>query len=219
MIRFIGTIVAGILGAVIVHVVTILLLPVYAGPPAWVEELAGSGEGMKVMPPALPGQEALPMADPAMAYATCVFDLSGGPVRLTALLPDDFWSLSVLDRDGRILYSLNDRSAGRSPVDLLLVRSIDLPALRSEPPEPIDQAAVIDLPVDRGLVLMRAFVSGPSARPLVEAALAGARCTSLDDAVSGDQEAPSVSEPPPDQAEDGLVEVVPRGRLSPATPR
>jgi uncharacterized membrane protein len=94
-------------------------------------------------------------------------------------MPDRYWSLSVYDRKGRNLFSLNDRSAGRPDLDLVIIERQELETLGDEALEATDPAIIVDLPIDTGFVLFRAFVPGESARMEAEAALAGIACASL----------------------------------------
>jgi uncharacterized membrane protein len=44
--------------------------------------------------------------------ALCKYDLGHGSVRLTAVMPDSYWTLSIYGHDGRQFYSLNDAQSG-----------------------------------------------------------------------------------------------------------
>ncbi len=163
----------GLLLGGIIHIVVILLLPHVATRDAWTV-LGGLGpEGAFYR---LSATAALPDLDPAMAYATCRFTLKDGPIRIRATLPDDFWSLSLFDRQGSNVYSLNDRTAERRDIDLVIATPLQMIRLRENPNPVLDSAIVVELPLEQGFVLIRAFVADPTLAPAVDAALKAASC-------------------------------------------
>jgi uncharacterized membrane protein len=111
-----------------------------------------------------------------MLYSVCRFSLEDGPVRITATLLDDFWSLAVFDRRGRNAYSLNDRSADRAQLDLTVITPVQMAQLRQDPPEALDTSIVIELPIEEGLALIRVFVADETMLPHARAALETADC-------------------------------------------
>ena len=84
-----------------------------------------------VLPQPTAGAEPLASLDPRMVYAVCRFSLGDGPVRIRASLPDDFWSVAIFDRRGRNVYSLNDRSAERTQLDLAILTPVQMAQLRA----------------------------------------------------------------------------------------
>jgi uncharacterized membrane protein len=130
-----------------------------------------------------PGTEPLPYLDPRLAHAACRFSLDDGPIRIKATMPDEFWSLAVFDRRGSNVYSLNDRTAERTDIDLVLATSLQLTKLRENPVEALDQSIVIEIPATRGFVLIRAFVTDSADTNRVNAALKAAQCSAPLDTV------------------------------------
>ena len=168
---------AGLLGAVIVHLVVILLFPAIGSNDVW---SAMDGYGADGQFAVLPQPEAATTdrayLDPMMVHAVCRFDdLGAAPVRVVAALDDVFWSAAVFDRRGRNLFSVNDRSAA-SPLDLLLVGPADLTALQRDAAAVLEQSVVVDLAIDSGLVVLRAFARDPTVLPQLRAMLGGADC-------------------------------------------
>ena len=92
-------------------------------------------------------------------------------------MPDEFWSLAVFDRRGSNVYSLNDRTAERTDIDLVLTTSLQLTKLRENPVEALDQSIVIEIPATRGFVLIRAFVTDSADTNRVNTALKAAQCS------------------------------------------
>lgn len=52
-----------------------------------------------------------PMPDPSFITTACRFDLSGGPQRIRARVPDGFAGLSLHEPGGRVLYAVTDEVA------------------------------------------------------------------------------------------------------------
>ncbi|MCC6734549.1 MAG: hypothetical protein IT534_00310 [Bauldia sp.] len=168
---------AALLGAVIVHLVVILLFPAIGSNDVWSAMDGEDANGrFAVLAQPAPATAERAYLDPMMVHAVCRFDhLDEAPVRIVAVLEDVFWSASVFDRRGRNLFSVNDRTAA-APLDLLLVGPADLSALQREAAAVLEQSVVVDLAIDSGLVVLRAFVADPTMLPALRAMLASADC-------------------------------------------
>ncbi len=167
----------GLLLGGIIHIAVILLIPHFATRDAWtVLGRFGPDGAFHLLPATRSGTAALADLDPAMAHAACRFSLQDGPIRIRATLPDDFWSLAVFDRQGSNVYSLNDRTAERTDIDLVLATPLQMLRLRENPNPVLDNAIVVELPLEQGFVLIRAFVADPTRSPAAIAALEAADC-------------------------------------------
>ena len=170
-------VVGGLMLAGIIHIVTVMMVPHFATNDAWAEmRRFGRADVFHTVPQAEAGAEPLAFLDPRMLYAVCRFSLEDGPVRITASLLDDFWSLAIFDRRGRNAYSLNDRSADRAALDLTVITPVQMAQLRQDPPEALDTSIVIELPIEEGLALIRVFVADETMLPQARAALDTADC-------------------------------------------
>ena len=153
----------GLLLGGIIHVAIVFMVPLFAAKDAWAQMRQFGRDGQfHLLPVPEAGAEPLTSLDPRMIQAVCRFRLSDGPVRVQALLPDEFWSVAIFDRRGRNLYSLNDRAADRSRIDLVILTSVQMAQLRQDPPPSLETAIVLELPIDDGFVLLRAFVPDDS---------------------------------------------------------
>lgn len=167
----------GLVAGAIIHIVVILLVPEYATRDAWTSlGRLGPDGAFHMLPPVEPGRSALPDLDPRMAHAACRFTLADGPIRIRATMPDEFWSLAVFDRRGSNIYSLNDRTAERSDIDLVIATPLQMIALREDPIAALDRAIVVELPLTAGFLLIRAFIPDPTLAPATEGALQAAKC-------------------------------------------
>ncbi|MES2883385.1 MAG: DUF1254 domain-containing protein [Pseudomonadota bacterium] len=103
---------------------------------------------------------------PDLLYTACVFDLSDGPLHVTAPVQDGYVSVSGFGADSSNFFAVNDRSAqsdteGRKHFDLLLTRGGSVSA-------PVG-ARVIVSPSTRGLVLFRSLIPDEAALPKLTA--------------------------------------------------
>lgn len=170
-------ILGGLLLGGIIHVAIVLLVPLYAPNDAWAQMTRfGPDEQFHILPLPEAGAEPLTSLDPRMVQAVCRFNLADGPVRIQADLPDEFWSAAVFDRRGRNIYSLNDRAAERSRLDLAILTPVQMAQLRQDPPASLETAIVLELPIDSGFVLLRAFAPDDSLLPSATRSLRNAAC-------------------------------------------
>ncbi len=99
---------------------------------------------------------------PDLLYTACVFDLSQGPLHITAPVQDGYVSVSGFSADSSNFFAVNDRNTpvaadGRKRFDLLLTRDVSVTA-----PE---GTRVIVSPSTRGLVLFRSLIPDEAALP------------------------------------------------------
>jgi uncharacterized membrane protein len=169
--------IGGLLLAGIIHIAVIFAVPLFATHDAWAEMRRFGRDGQfHIIPIAEAGNEPLPDLDPHFLHAVCRFSLDKGPVRVRASLPDDFWSVAVFDRRGRNIYNLNDRSASAPRLDVVVVTPVQMAQLRQDPPESLETAIVVEEPIERGFVVLRAFVADDSLVDTAIAALSTADC-------------------------------------------
>lgn len=89
---------------------------------------------------------------PDLVYSMCVFDLSEGPLALSAPVPaDTYWSLSAFDDNTNNFFVVNDRQISTDHVEFVLARDgYQAPTLGGAP--------VILSPSDTGVVLFRTLI-------------------------------------------------------------
>ncbi|HVY20449.1 MAG TPA: DUF1254 domain-containing protein [Bauldia sp.] len=177
MIRTILFALGGLIVAGMIHLTIVFLIPSLAGKDAWAQMARfGPDRQFHTIAQSQAGAEAVPDLDPRMMQAVCRFSLADGPVRITADLPDEFWSVAVFDRRGRNVYSLNDRAAERAHLDLVILTPVQMAQTRQNPPASLESAITLEQALDVGFVLIRAFVPDDSMLPAVTRSLAGANC-------------------------------------------
>ncbi|MEP1206712.1 MAG: DUF1254 domain-containing protein [Rhizobiaceae bacterium] len=161
----------------IVHILIILLIPNYAAKDAWtkLEKVAGLWEFSVV---AQPGgrNDTLPLVDPAFGTAACRYDLSDAPALVSAEGQLPFWSIAIFDRQGRNIYSFNDRTAVERQLSLLVVNPVQMAQIRKNPPAESDRAVLVETSVSQGFVLIRALREDRSWANTVRQFLNSAKC-------------------------------------------
>jgi uncharacterized membrane protein len=171
----------GLVGAAIVHIAVVLLVPRMADNNAWgrlsrtgemftvarVEPLREGASGPAAQAEGSERQD-FAFIDPAFATVSCRFSLADGPVRLYADGETEFWSASIYSREGDNLYSINNRAAVDGLFDLLVGTSEQILEARADVDAAEDTAIPVAIPVEEGYLTLRALVREESARPLVD---------------------------------------------------
>lgn len=177
MLRLVYALLAGLVGAGIVHIAVLLLLPQFSERDAW-SRLAMQAAPFRVVQAGSAGDSEAVVAarDPLFLAALCRFDLAEGVAHLKADGRVPYWSVSVYDRGGQNVYSLNDRAAQDGVLDIVVLRQAQMIELRKFLPEDMERSIFVETPVEEGIVAVRAFVPDATWRPVVAAWLSGLAC-------------------------------------------
>ncbi len=102
---------------------------------------------------------------PDLLYTACVFDLSAGPLRITAPVQTSYVSISGFGDNTDNFFALNDHSVvvssdGQKRFDIVLTRDANV----SVPPG----ARAIVAPSTRGLILFRSLITDEAALPSLQ---------------------------------------------------
>jgi len=177
VIRWLLWIVGGILLGGIVHLATILLLPSTATQDAYAR-LTPIAPVNKVAPLPAPAPDGsiMPFMDPAFATAVCRYDLTNGPLKLTAPVSQAYTSVSFYTRNGVAYYAINDRAAGRRVIELDLMTTEQHNQLPEEEDVTAADRLIIDSPTVVGLIVIRALAPEPGLMASAVKVLASAQC-------------------------------------------
>lgn len=170
--------VCGLVLGAIVHLLVVLRVPAFAERDAYGRlQPVTSGNNATLLAPTTPGGERMPLPDPAMALAVCSFDLTKGPVRITAAAFPYVETLAFHQRGGGVFYALNDRAAVRGSIEIVLMtqRQLDEQLAREDEDEIVRELRVVS-PSQRGLVVARALAPWPSLKKQAEDAVRGVTC-------------------------------------------
>ena len=162
----------------IIHIVATLVIPQFATA-SGVKRLSAAlpMNRMQVMPRITAETQILPYAGPDIRLAVCRYDVSNGPVSVSAVLPDKGWSLGIYSMQGDNFYVVPAPDFRRGEVNFQLLppaekvlgffnigRSVEASASQI----PVAQA--------QGLIVVRAPVRGRAYQAEIEAYLLRAQC-------------------------------------------
>lgn len=109
---------------------------------------------------------------PDLAYSTCLFDLTDGPLEIVVEpIGSPYWSLSVFDAATNVAFVRNDREANGRPVRIALARE------GQAVPDAIETVRVSS---NRGLALLRILVPERASFDAIDLDRRSARCAPLD---------------------------------------
>lgn len=175
-------IVGGILLGAVIHIFSVLFVPVVAEHDAWAR-LAGVGpiNTVRPLPPEAVRNGLLPDLDPSMRHAVCRYNLQAGPLRIQAPVPQVYWSVALYDRHGVNYYALNDRLIAEPSIELWVATQDQLLRLggtgEGVTSSPQDGRLVIGAPEEEGFALFRTLEAQPSFAGMVQQALDGIACS------------------------------------------
>jgi uncharacterized membrane protein len=168
----------GLVLAGIIHIVAVLALPSLA-PKNGFSRLAALGpvNTLIQIPPAAPGQQPIPMMAPDVRYAFCRFDLSNGPVRLSAKIVDELLLIALYTPQAENFYSVVGADMTRPDVELIITTADQtVEEAGVDAPESADNVIVVNSPVSEGIALLRLPLAGPSREDFAEKALLATSC-------------------------------------------
>ncbi|MGE5260361.1 MAG: DUF1254 domain-containing protein [Actinomycetota bacterium] len=162
----------------LIHVVAVLTLPVLAPKNAYARLAAlGPANTMIELAAATPGRQAMPMMAPDVRYAFCRFDLTDGPVRLSATIGDDLWLFGLYTTEGDNFYAVAGADLKKRDVQFVIVspdQTVEDTGVDS--PESSDEILVVNSPVSEGIAMIRAPLKGPSRAARADQALKATSC-------------------------------------------
>lgn len=175
--RFLLWLIGGALLGGVIHLVTVLLLPRTATQDAYARLSAISPVNAMIAIPAPTAEKAvMPFMDPAFASVVCRYDLSRGPLKLTAPVSPAYTSVSFYTRNGVAYYAINDRAAGRRVIELDLMTNAQRALLLEDEDVTAADRLIVESPSTVGLIVVRALAPEPGQMEAARASLAQARC-------------------------------------------
>lgn len=162
---------ATILVAMVVHLGSLYLLPHVVMARAL--DRLGAANTMHVGKRPTAAARAIVRPSPDIVYATCPYDLSKGPLRVTApVIHTSYWSVSAFDANTNNFFVKNDQQTPAASIELVVVaRGQAWPKL-----DAAVERVILFSPSEKGLILFRAVIDDDKHIPAIEAALHQARC-------------------------------------------
>jgi len=165
--KLLSALAIGIIGAGIVHIVILFLLPSVAENGPWQRLDAAAGHYTFVSVNRADGA-ASPTIRPIHPFfyeAACRFDLRDGVVHIHAPGRVPFWSMSVYDKSGENIYSLTDRTATDGDLDLVIATPAQLIEVKKDIPTDFEKSIFVETDTGKGIALVRSFVPDDSWAP------------------------------------------------------
>lgn len=131
----------------------------------------GGYNTMFASPMATDKSRAIVRPSPDLAYSSCPYDLSGGPVLVDVEpVPAPYWSLSVFDANTDVAYVRNNIAANGEPIRIAI-------ALAGQPvPNGMQAVRVRD---SNGIALIRILAQDRAQFPAIDAARRKSSCKPL----------------------------------------
>ncbi|AGF74267.1 hypothetical protein BAnh1_03850 [Bartonella australis AUST/NH1] len=174
MTKFIYAALLTSIGAVVVHICVLFLVPYYTQHNTW-ERLEKTGKYYQFvdLDPKDPIRRS---ADPLFLFKVCKFNLKNGPVHLTTPPITQFWSLSVYTYEGTIFYSINDQTAPNAVLNLIVGTPIQVMTLRQSKSKNETDPVLVAKKLNKGFAILRIFTPSLSTKKESEAFLSSATC-------------------------------------------
>lgn len=171
----------GLVGAAILHLTIIFMLPGTSENTGWifVEKNATLLEPLEISNDMARGNQNF-LLDPYFKQYICQFDLNEGAVRVTADANDLFWSLAVFDDTGNLFFSANDRISGTPMLDMTIVNRGQLRFVRQNTPEELSASLIAPAQNDQGYAIIRFFVPDESWANIAQEAASSIDCQQLE---------------------------------------
>ena len=173
------TVIGALLLGGIIHILATLAVPLVSARTAFAT-LRDSlpANRMVILPPPVPGKQALPFLTPDAVYAMCRYDVSVDSLQVTVAMAHAGWTLSMHTPQGENFYVMPSQQLRRNQITLTVVPAIDRLNEFSPTPRRIGAPdSNITSPSAEGLVMVRAPLKGLSWRGETEAYLRRATCT------------------------------------------
>lgn len=168
----------GLVGAGIVHILILMMVPELSERDAWSRlSMASDLYRMSPLKAESGGQPVVKSVDPLFMASACRFDLADGMVHVQAEGKVPFWSVSIYDRNGYNIYSFNDHSAASGALDTVALTPAQMLEVRRQLPDDLDGSIFVETPMEEGIVVLRAFVPDESWRPAVTRFLERSSCS------------------------------------------
>ncbi|MCB1477203.1 MAG: DUF1254 domain-containing protein [Rhodobiaceae bacterium] len=147
----------------VIHISTILAIPRIAPFDAWSRIAAQIPEkSFSVLPLARPGEEVIPLMDPAIQYSVCRYDLSEGPLHVEAVLPHGYWSVAGQTRSGIVFYSVTGQASPTGRINMEVRNSDQMREKSLADSEEKDDMLTIEAPENQGFLVFRSLVATAS---------------------------------------------------------
>ncbi len=180
ILKLMYSILAGLVGAAVVHISTLLLIPVVSENDAWTRLSRVTKSGVfTIIDPQSQVASSMRALDPNFVVGACQFSLEDGPVVLSGDGKTNFWSLSIFNKRGENLFSINDRITNNGLLDMVIATPLQFIEFQNDMPEELQNSVFAQADANEGFVILRAFVANGSERQRVKAFVETSGCEAL----------------------------------------
>lgn len=177
--RALYILVMGLVLAGLVHIAIVLLIPQYGTKDAWAFLSSRTDNYTFTRLNPRETGAAISEVDPFFTYGVCRFDLDDSGLKMTGPESSSFWSASVFDEDGGVVYSLNNRTAIDNRLDLLILNALQTLELREIQSDEFETSVVIEAGISKGFVIIRVLQPDESWKVNSDAFFNDIRCQSF----------------------------------------
>jgi uncharacterized membrane protein len=164
--------------AVMVHLASLLALPVFATNDAYAR--LGRDAPLDQVTALTQAQVAalgLPFYDRSFETAVCKYDLSAGVLRLRAPSPDTMLLVTLIAQGGNVYFSVTDRAAIKGLVEVLIGTQAQIEQIEaSDRDDEVLGELRVRAPKPRGLALIRVFAPDETSKARAAEDAAQASC-------------------------------------------
>jgi uncharacterized membrane protein len=150
----ITTIIATIIVAIIVNLIIVLRMPYNIMKITLKQRMNYPSNQWVFATPSTHRHRAVVRPSPDLLYSICCYDVSRQPVHLTAVVPDNYWSISGYAMNTDNFFVINDTQVKSNPIEVILTRK------GTTYRDTTGEAHVITAPSDKGIVLIRTVITG-----------------------------------------------------------
>ncbi|WEX07742.1 DUF1254 domain-containing protein [Chelativorans sp. AA-79] len=176
MLKLVYAVLLGLVGAAIVHLVVLFMLPAYSERDIWSRLSAVAAPYAVVQLDSDALGEPAATQNPFLVATACRFDLGDGPVHVRSSGAVPFWSLSIYDDNGLNVFSVSDRAGSGSALDFVALNSAQMQQVRSGVPDELGRSVFVETSAEKGIVLVRVFLPDDTWRGVVDAFLGDLSC-------------------------------------------
>ena len=178
MVRALYAAIVALVGAAIVHITVLLLLPNFSDRDAWARLAEAADYYKPVRIDAAAGEVPIVRSlDPLFYASACRFDLSDGPVRVHTPGNVPYWSVSIYNRGGQSVYAFTDRATDTGQLDVVVLSAAQMIETRKQLPDEVRNSILVEAPVGQGIVVVRSFVPDISWQPTATRFLRNLACS------------------------------------------
>lgn len=164
----------------LIHLVVILTLPDAAVRDVWHRlEAMTPLEATLVLDDIAPGEVNPLGLDPALLYGICRLELGDGPGIVNGELPLAFWSVSVFNRDGHVIYATTNRSGSGDLLDMGLFNPAQTRLLAEQRFEIDEGLLIVESQGNSVAVVVRLAPPHPAMRERYRDALSELSCSTI----------------------------------------